>query len=99
MAKIKWSKDSIDDIKEICRYIAEDPPDYAKLFKDRIFEIVEHLELFPEMGRRVPESDDPSVRELIYKSYRIIYQIKEGHLEIITVLHGSKLLKLKQSEN
>lgn len=99
MAKIKWSKDSIDDIKEICRYIAEDSPYYAKLFKDRIFEMVEHLELFPEMGRRVPESDDPSVRELIYKSYRIIYQIKEGHLEIITVLHGSKLLKLKQSEN
>ena len=33
MAKIKWSKDSIDDLKEICRFIAEDSPYYATLFK------------------------------------------------------------------
>lgn len=95
MSKIKWSKDSIDDLKEICRFIALDSPYYANLLKDRMFEMVEHLELFPEMGRKVPESDDPAVRELIYKNYRIIYQIKEGYLEIITAIHGSRLLKLK----
>ena len=73
-------------------------PYYANLLNDRVFEMVEHLELFPEMGRRVvPESDDPSVRELIYKNYRIVYQIKEGYLEIITIIHGSRLLKLKPS--
>ncbi len=94
MVKIKWSKDSLEDLKEICRYIALDSPYYANLLNDRIFEMVEHLELFPEMGRYVPESDDPAVRELIYKNYRIVYQIKEGYLEIIAVLHGSRLLKL-----
>ena len=57
------------------------------------------IKLFPEMGRKVPEADDPKVRELIYKNYRIIYQIKAGYLEIITVIHGSRLLKLKSSEN
>ena len=100
MAKIKWSKDSIEDLKEICRFIALDSPYYANLLNDRVFEMVEHLELFPEMGRRVvPESDDPSVRELIYKNYRIVYQIKEGYLEIITVIHGSRLLKVKAFKN
>jgi len=93
MVKIKWSHDSIEDLKEICRFIALDSPYYAKLLNDRIFEMVEHLELFPQMGRHVPETDDPTVRELLYKSYRIIYQIKEGYLEIITVIHGSRLLK------
>jgi plasmid stabilization system protein ParE len=93
MAKIKWSHYSIEDLKEICRFIALESPYYASLLNDRIFEMVEHLELFPEMGRHVPESDDPTVRELLYKSYRIIYQIKEGYLEIITVIHGSRLLK------
>lgn len=93
MAKIKWSKDSIEDLKEICEFIALDSPYYARIFNDRILEIVEHLKLFPEIGRRVPESDDPKVRELIYKSYRIIYQIKEDFLEIITIVHGSRLLK------
>ena len=93
MAKIKWSHDSIEDLKEICRFIALDSPYYANLLRDRIFEMVEHLELFPELDRHVPESDDPTVRALIYKSYRIIYQIKEGYLEIITVIHGSRLFK------
>jgi len=94
MAKVKWSKDSLEDLKEICRFIALDSPYYARVFNDRVFEMVEHLELFPEIGRRVPESDDPKVRELIYKGYRIIYQVKEDCLEIITVVHGSRLLKL-----
>lgn len=54
MAKIKWSHDSIEDLKEICRFIAVDSPFYANLLNDRIFEMVEHLELFPEIGRHVP---------------------------------------------
>lgn len=95
MARVKWSRDSIEDLKEICNFIALDSTYYAKLLNDRIFEMVEHLELFPKLGRRVPEFDDPAVRELIYKGYRIIYQIKEGYLEIIAVIHGSRLLKLK----
>ncbi|MBF0518305.1 MAG: type II toxin-antitoxin system RelE/ParE family toxin [Nitrospirae bacterium] len=95
MVKIKWSKDSLEDLKEICDFIAFDSPYYAAMLKERIFEMVEHISLFPEMGRSVPESEDPSVRELIYKSYRIIYEVKEGCLEIITIIHGSRLLKLK----
>ncbi|MEW6378244.1 MAG: type II toxin-antitoxin system RelE/ParE family toxin [bacterium] len=95
MAKIRWSEDAIEDLKEICKFIASDSPYYAKIFNDRVFEMVEHLESFPEIGRRVPEADNPKVRELIYKGYRIIYQIKDDYLEIITVIHGSKLLKLE----
>ncbi len=47
MAKIKWSHDSIEDLKK-CRFIALDSPYYVNLLNDRIFEMVEHLELFPE---------------------------------------------------
>ncbi len=94
MVKVKWSKDSIEDLKRICRFIALDSPFYAKIFNDRVFEMVEHLGFFTDMGREVPESDDPKVREIFYKGYRVIYQIKEDHIEIITVIHGSRLLKL-----
>lgn len=41
MAKIKWSHDSIEDLKEICCFIALDSPYYANLLNDRIFEMVE----------------------------------------------------------
>lgn len=94
MAKVKWSKDSIEDLKNICKFISLDSPYYAKVFNDRIFEMIEHLELFPDIGRKVPEVDNPYVRELIFKGYRVIYQNKEKNLEIITIIHGNKLLKL-----
>jgi len=94
MVKVKWSRDSIEDLRGICKFIILDSPYYARIFNDRVLELVEHLELFPEMGRRVPESDNPKVREIIYKGYRIIYQTKEDCLEIITVVHGSRLLKI-----
>jgi len=94
MVKIKWSRNAIGDLKEICRFIASDSSFYARIFKDRVFEVVEHLRIYPELGRTVPESEDSEVRELIYKGYRIIYQEKEDWLEIIAVIHGSRLLKL-----
>ncbi len=94
MINVRWSKSSIEDLKNIYEFIALDSPHYAILFKDMIFEIIEHLETFPKIGLQVPESDDPNVREFFYKNYRIIYQIKKGHLEIITVIYGSRLLKL-----
>lgn len=91
MAKVKWSNDAIESLKEICQYIAKDSKYYANLFNDRIFEAVEHLESFPEIGRKVPESDDSKVKEIIYKGYRIIYQIRDEYLEILLIIHGSRL--------
>jgi len=53
-----------------------------------------NLEQFSNLGRRVPEYKDPNLREIIYKNYRIIYAIKEEQLEVISVMHGSRKLKL-----
>ena len=92
MAKVRWSKDSLDSLKDICKYIAQDSPYYSRVFKDSIFEMVEHLERFPKLGRIVLEVNDNNIREIFYKRYRIIYQLNEDVLEIITILHGSRLL-------
>lgn len=46
MAKVRWSKGAIEGLKDICRFIALDSPFYAKIFNDRIFEMVEHLETY-----------------------------------------------------
>ncbi len=49
---------------------------------------------FPEMGRAVPEFADPTVRELIVAPYRLIYryQRERDRVQIIAVVHGSRLL-------
>jgi len=95
MVKIKWSQEAMADLEEIIRYIAQDSKYYAKIFMSRLYESVEHLKEYPEIGRYVSEADSLNVKELIYKGYRIIYQINDDDdLEIITVIHGSRLIKL-----
>jgi len=74
--------------------IARDSINYANLLVKRIYEAVQKLKNFPKIGRIVSELNNPSVREIIYQNYRIIYRIKKDYIEIITVIHGSRLLIL-----
>ena len=46
------------------------------------------------MGKFVPEVNISSVREIISQNYRIIYRNMIDYIEIITIFHGSRLLRL-----
>lgn len=48
---------------------------------------IELLRELPEQGRVVSEWHEPTVREILYKPYRIIYEVFEDHVEIITLSH------------
>lgn len=37
------------------------------------------------MGRIVPECDDPQIRELLQRSYRVIYRLQENTVEIQSI--------------
>lgn len=45
----------------------------------------------PLSGRKVPEYASDEIRELIEKPYRIIYRIKEDQIDVLAVIHGSRL--------
>lgn len=84
-----WSEQARERVIEIGAYLAGGNPDAAFGWINRIFEVAEErLELFPESGRIVPEIDDPNVRELIWKGWRIIYQVTPKQVVILTVRHG-----------
>ncbi len=61
-----------------------------------VFEKVEGLKKFPEIGRVVPETDSKSIRELVYGNYRIIYRIGETRLSVLTVRHGKQILPVDE---
>ena len=94
MVRIEWTDRSLEDLNDIYDYIARDSKSYATLFSKKLYVTVQKLNEFPNMGRIVPEINISSVREIIYQNYRIIYRIKTDYIEIITVFHGSRLLKL-----
>ena len=66
---------SQDDLREIVEHIASDSPEQARAFGNLLIDKALSIGPLPERGRVVPEADDPSVRELIQGSYRIIYEI------------------------
>jgi toxin ParE1/3/4 len=92
MAEIRWTPQAADDLDDIASFIAQDSPHYASLFVLDVLQAVERLNQFRELGRIVPETNDPAIRELIMGNYRIVYRLKFDTPEILTIYHGSRLL-------
>jgi plasmid stabilization system protein ParE len=55
----------------------------------RLVGAVDALERFPQLGRVVPDFDNPLVRELIVGDYRIAYEIDGQTIWIASVIHGA----------
>jgi len=99
MSTVKWTKTALDDLDSIKEFIARDSIHYAEKFVDDAFAATDNLELFPEMGRIVPERNDPDFRELIFGSYRIMYKIDNNHCFITTMIHGKRLYQPDEITN
>jgi len=67
-------------------FIARDTLERAVRF---VAALVDHVEAIlhdnPRSGRCVPEIGNAGIRELIYRGYRIVYRLKDGRIEILTV--------------
>jgi len=48
------------------------------------------LATYPERGRMVPEYRDPRVREIIFKTYRIVYRLRRDCVEVIRFWHAAR---------
>ena len=94
MVEIEWSPTANNDLNEIIDYIAQDSPQYASLFFEQLHLKIDNLKEFPKIGRKVPELNDPDIRELILRNYRLVYKISEDKIYIIRIIHGSRILNI-----
>ena len=92
--RIVWSAAALRDLEEIHDFIAQNSPRYAAVTAGRLVAAVDRLRGFPESGRIVPELRDPMVREVIHGSYRIVYELRDGAVEVLTVFRASRLFPL-----
>src|SRR6266446_2075620 len=90
--KIGWSARAERNLLQIERFIAQDAPRTAQSFIKRLRKSVNRLRRFPESGWIVEEAGNPSILEIVFKSYRIIYHYDHFEVVILAVLHGSQLL-------
>jgi addiction module RelE/StbE family toxin len=90
---LKWSEEALEDVESIANYIEKDSPTYAKSVVSKFFEKAELLQDFSELGRKVPEINNPQIREIFVYSYRLIYKIERTKILFIAVVHGRRLLE------
>ncbi len=84
------------DLLDIETYISQDSEYMARRFINKIFERIDQLYLYPTSGKFIKETNDENLRELLLNKYRIIYQIVDkGNVNIIRIVHGSRLLDFK----
>ncbi len=90
MAEVVWRPQALRDLEAIEAYYEEVAPDFAPLFVAGVFEATARLGTLPRMGRVVPEIGDDSIRELIYRQYRIIYVVVGETAEVLTLYPSAR---------
>jgi addiction module RelE/StbE family toxin len=90
MAKINWTEEAEDWLKNIHDYIAQDNKDAAIRVVHSIYQRVEVLNDFPLIGQRLLDWPDRHIRVLLYGHYRIAYLTKDDEtIDILGVFHGA----------
>jgi plasmid stabilization system protein ParE len=78
------------DLVAAADFIARDSAFYASaLVREARLAALSLRHLF-ERGRRVPEGNDPTIRELFIKNYRLIYQVTPQTVFILAFIHGAR---------
>ena len=92
--EVSYTRSAEQDIEEIWSFIAEDSPDDATRFIQRLEKQIATLERFPERCSLISEnrSMNSRYRHLIYRKYRTIFRISGRTVFIIRILHGARLL-------
>ena len=94
--RIIWSPRAKKRVREYGEYIAQDNIEAAEKWMAEIIEKVERIIDFPEQGRVVPEDGRANVREIFYKSHRIIYRIASKNILVLTIRHIKQLIDIKK---
>ena len=88
--KVIWSPEALGDLEQIRDYIGRDSLHYAFTIVDDILSSSKTLDRFSKRGRIVPELQEENIREIFVKRYRLIYEISEHRVDILTALHMSR---------
>lgn len=87
---VVWSKPAAADLEKAVAYIFEDSPAYTIAFYNKVKEKSTTLSEFAGRGRAVPEHNDKRIREIFIHRYRLIYEIKDEKIIILTFFHGAR---------
>ena len=94
-ARILWTHRAEADLEAIGDFIAQDNPVAAARWVSRLIAVAEKAAATPSAGRRVRELGIDNIREVLLRTYRIVYRVRGGAVEILAVFEGHRLFPRK----
>lgn len=90
--KVVIAPSAARNLENIVAFIARDNPDAAERLGFRLIAKAELLAGFPQMGRIIPEFGKSDLREIIHRSYRIMYRVnaQQQVVEVIRYWHAAR---------
>jgi toxin ParE1/3/4 len=88
--RVVWTEQAQAALDEILTYVSQDSPQAARALLQKALDAAESLSTLSERGRVVPELQDESVRELLVRRYRMLYEVRSQEVYILAILHGAR---------
>lgn len=96
---VTFAESALRDLEEIRAWYAEQGvPEVGDRLVAEVFQQVEHLVDHPDMGRMVPEFNQPFLRELVHPPFRIVYRRDPTRLRVVRVWRSERLLRLSPDQ-
>lgn len=93
-----FAESALRDLEEVRAWYAEQVvPDVGARLVAEVFQRVQTLADHPDMGRLVPEFDQPFLRELTHPPFRIVYRRDPRQVRIVRVWRSERSLQLRGS--
>lgn len=102
MAKvaIRFAETALTDLESIRAWYAQQGvPDVGERLTGEIITSIEALADQPDVGRIVPEFDQPFLRELIRPPFRIVYRRDPKHVRVVRAWRSERLLDVPGEES
>ena len=97
---IRFAESALADLEALRNWYAEQgAPDVGERLLREIIESIDALAEHPEMGRIVPEFEQPFLRELIRAPFRIVYRRDPRYVRIVRVWRSERLLDLPDEDS
>ena len=96
---IGFAESALRDLEAVRAWYAEQGvPDVGARLVAVVFQRVQALANHPDMGRVVPEFDQPFLRELIHPPFRIVYRRDSRRVRVVRVWRSERLLHLPTAD-
>lgn len=88
--RLIWARRAVSDLDAIHGYIGRDDTVAADRWVRALMALAERAAKLPWTGRKVPELSRDEFREMIKRTYRVVYRVSETEVEVLTVFEGHR---------